>query len=194
MIIAVDIDMTILACDSLIYQIANDYFSGHCKPKLTYTSVNDVTITKDKLINKILKTHNYKTYRVLENSTEILKKWMIEKYKIVLLSTRSAKDGLRNALLKCIIKFDIVYDQIILECTNKALYCKENKVDVIVDNSPIVCRNCKKVGVPSICYMPNLKRSEKLKKECLLVATSWDEVEQEVKKINKNKKNRNVLL
>lgn len=185
--IAVDINMTILTCDSLIYKIANNYFPGHCKSTSTYTTVKDNNITREKLINKISKAHNYRCYRTLENSTEILSKWIKEGNHITLLSTGSANDEIKSCLLRCIKKFGICFSDIVLKCTNKAIYCNDNGIEIMIDNSPFICKKCKEKNITSICYIPNKKRADKLKKEGLLVATSWDEIERMVKKIITNK-------
>ena len=180
--IAVDIDKTLLDCNSILYKIANFLLpSQSSNAKLKYKKIEEKNKSRKSFLSRISKIHNHKFYYINENAKETIEEWYGKGYEIILLSSRPASRALANALLLCINKFDIHFSQVVAACNNKTSFCKENKIDVIVDNSLDICKKCSADGIKSIFYINNKKKAQRYRKETFSVASTWDEINNIVK-------------
>ena len=182
--IAIDIDQTLLECDSILYKIFNKFGSKQDKnKKLKYKDVEEEIISEQTLLNCISKIHNHNYYKIMEDASDIIKKWKAEGHEIILLSSRPSYKSLVNTLLLCVKKFDIKFDKITIGCNNKVLFCLEKKVDVLIDNCLDICKLCCEKGVNSIWYN---KEEENVWYRKVNNASSWKEIDCKVTEISKN--------
>ena len=186
--IAIDIDQTIFECDSFLYKIINFIMPGQSEfKKLKYKSIDEDDVSTERLINKISRIHNPKFYSINENANVVVNRLYNDNHEIILLSSRPASRALCNVLMACIKKYDIKFNQIIVECNNKSAFCKENGIDVIIDNSADTCDKCSKNGIFSICYIQDEEKAERYRSASFKVAKSWDEIETIFRKISLTK-------
>ena len=152
--IAVDIDKTLVDCKSLLYKIINAKLSNqNGTKKLKYFEVEDRNPNIKGIISRISRMYKEEYYTMCDNSNEMINKLYDEGHEIVLLSSRPKGKSLISALIKCVNIFDIKFSKIVVSCNNKIEYCKENNIDVLVDNSYITCLNANRRGIKTICYI-----------------------------------------
>ena len=73
-------------------------------------------------------------------------------------------------------KYDIEYDDIIFNCVDKVKICKENNIDLFVDDSPKHCLEVSKnLEIPVIGFLSDINKDEMIKNKISCVA-SWDEL------------------
>lgn len=189
--IAIDIDKTIFDCNSFLYQFVNTYLiSQSLTHKLKYKEIDlfDYDINSSRFLNKVSKIHNPYFYSVEEEAPEVIKKWVKEGHEIFLLSSRPASKSLVIVLLKCLKKYDIPFNKIIVSCNNKAVYCKENNIDILIDDSPYICRNAKKIGVDVILYNSNKNLDNRtIPFKDIICAKSWRDLDELIIKKKTNK-------
>ena len=186
--IAIDIDRTLLDCDSFLYKFVNDMFSNqNANRRLKYKNLVITGKHTEGVLKYISRICNHKHYTIMGNAGKIINKWYDNKYEIMLLSNRPGVKALDNTLINCINRFDIKFNKIITQCNNKVLFCKENNIDVLIDNCYSICENCIKNGVTAIWYN---KENFKCKNSNVINSNSWNEIDNEVKKILNNKKKR----
>ena len=85
------------------------------------------------------------------------------------------------------LRNNVRYDKVVLGCKNKAIYAKENDVDLMIDDYFATCQQLDKVGIRSILFRGSLKDDEGqyklLKPSNIAFATSWFDIVQNVDKI-----------
>lgn len=189
--IAIDIDKTIFDCNSFLYKFVNTYLINQDVTKdLRYKEIdlNDYDISCSKFINKISRIHNPCFYSVEENAPKTIQEWLKDGHEIILLSSRPASKSLVIVLLKCLKRFNVPFSKLIISCNNKAIYCKENNIDLLIDDSAYICQNAKKIGVSPILYENNKKLGNReYDVRGLEIAKSWDQLSDIVKKKKSNK-------
>ena len=170
--IAIDIDETIMDNASLIYKLANRLTLGGGKKKLGSKTISAESYESLEVgaISKISKLHNVRKWIEVDNCSEIIRDWFNQGVEILLLSSRPSVRNLNKVLLKWLELKSVPYSQIVLSCTNKAEFCKENDIEVLVDNSLQNCMAGKERGVYSVFF--NKRKSSKL----IDTADSWRKV------------------
>lgn len=76
--------------------------------------------------------------KVKENASEIIKKLKKEGNYIYIITSRK-KPHFKNpySLTKCFLeKNQIEYNELIVECEDKYTFCKENNIDIMIDDEP----------------------------------------------------------
>ena len=189
--IAIDIDKTIFDCNSFLYKFVNTYLINQDLEKdLKYKEINanDYDVDSSKFLNKVSRIHNPYFYNVEEGAPGTIKQWLNEGHEVILLSSRPSSKSLVIVLIKCLNKFEIQYSKLIISCNNKAVYCKENGVDILIDDSPYICQNAKKMGVTAILYENNKKLGNRYYDVSgLEIAKSWQQLSDIIKKKKTNK-------
>lgn len=190
--IAIDIDKTIFNCNSFLYKIINTYLINQDLNKELKYKVVDLNVSTyyiNNFMKKLSKMHNPDFYSVEENASKIMKKWMEEGNEIILLSSRPAAKSLVSTLLFCLKKYDVPFTQIVVSCNNKAIYCKKDNIDLLIDDSHFICLNAKKIGVESIWYIAKYKDNKDNipNVDGLKIASSWEELDKFIKEKIKNK-------
>lgn len=187
-----------LDIDDVIFQTSNEL-------KKIIISCNDEEITKHKLdimrgeaVNKkvgdFLKTNvipTIKAVKPMDDVVKFIKKIKKQSNKIILITARGDKffPGSEEITFNSLKKYDIEYDDIIFNCISKIDACKENNIDLFVDDSPKHCLEVSEnLGIPVIGFLSNINKEEMLKSKINFVA-SWDELYNIITKtINERKK------
>lgn len=183
--IAVDIDKTLVDCKSILYEIINSNLSDQDgTKKLKYFEVNDTNPNIKGIISRLSRMYKTKYYTMCENSAEIINNLYAEGHEIIILSSRPKGKSLVSALIKCINHFDIKFTKMVISCNNKSLYCKNNNIDLLIDNSYVTCLSTSSRGTNAICYTKIKSKSQK-EDENLFVCHSWQEIDKKVKELSK---------
>lgn len=190
--IAIDIDKTIIDCDSFLYKILNIcQFKQSSNNKLRYKVIDNKIIYEENIIRKINKMFNSEYYYVIDDVVQVINELQANGDEIILLSRRPRIKPLINILLICLYKYNINFSKIIIGCNNKAKYCSNNKVELLIDDSYDACINASKEGVNVIVYSKsyefnNYKRNSS---NNFKVAHNWKEIDKYIKEL-KNQNNK----
>ena len=157
--IAVDVDHTLINCSSsYLYQVCKLFPGGSASPnkELKYSVIKDESDDKcgllSKLIHRFTKMGKFSNYTVLEDSTDAVNVWFERGVKVYLLSSRPNFASLNAILRQIFSKSNLMYSGMILNCNNKAEFCKRFDIDCLIDDSPSNCLNAMVNGIKSICY------------------------------------------
>ena len=137
---------------------------------------------KEKYLEKILRETSVKENAVLY--LNLLKK---DNNEIYLISSRNEKElkNIFEVTIDWLKKNKIPYDELILNCNNKAKACFEKKIDCFIDDNYKICShlyNC--VDIPVYMFSTNynnFKYDEDIK-----TVKSWDEIYSYIKNIKIN--------
>ena len=135
----------------------------------------------NKKVGEFLKENVVPTIKIakpMENVAQVIKKIRMESNKIFLITARGDKrfPGSEEITKNLLKKYDIEYDAIIFNSVDKVEICKENNIQLFVDDSPNNCLEVKeKLGIPVIGFYSEINREEMLKNHINCV-DSWDEL------------------
>ena len=181
--IAIDLDKTLIDCDSFIYWIANKYFSDAISEKeLHYCFVEENYVGNNGLISKLLarfsKMANSNSYKQIKNSISVVNSWYEKGIKIYILSSRPNFASLNLALKQFFVKSNLKYNGMVVNCNNKSKFCEKFDIDLLIDNSPLICLDANIRGIRSIC-LNNKINTDKFKN--IIFADSWNSIDNIVK-------------
>lgn len=184
--IAIDLDKTLIDCDSFIYWIANKYFSDAVsKKELHYYFVEGNYIGNNGLISKLLarfsKMADTNSYKQIENAISVVNSWYEKGIKIYILSSRPNFASLNLALKQFFAKSKLKYDGIVVNCNNKAKFCEKFNIDLLIDNSPLICLDASICGIQSVCFN---KKINTPKFKDVIFADSWNNIDNIVRTEN----------
>ena len=114
----------------------------------------------------------------MENVSEITKKIRQQSNKIILITARGdiRFPGSEEITLDRLKKYDIEYDDIIFNSYDKVKICKDNNIDLFVDDSPTHCLSVSEnLGIPVIGFLSDINKEEMAQKKIRCV-DSWDEL------------------
>ncbi len=192
--IAIDLDKTLIDCDSTIYQLSNKYFAdifATSNKKLKYSIIKDEFDDKDgiisKIINKFTRMGNISSYIVQKNAVELINEWYNEGIKIYFLSCRPNFASLNMVLRKFFDESNIHYNSLVVNCNNKAKFCKRFDIDLLIDNSPSVCLDVESNDINAICLNDKLTNKKRFSE--LSFARDWLEIREVVNSMRFNKNN-----
>lgn len=119
---------------------------------------------------------------IKENAKEIIEKLKNEGNEIYIITARSQPKFKNpyNLTKDFLDKNNIVYDKIVVNCEDKYTYCKENGIEIMIDDEP---RNINSISeiIPVIAF-EEIHNEECVGKNIIKVNT-WNEVYEEYKKI-----------
>lgn len=192
MIIAIDIDKTIVDCRSMVYQVASKLEKALPKmpKKPKFLSKEDIC----KYRNLFGRIGDPKYYDPVENCIDVINDFSKEGNTVVLLSSRPNMRTFNNVILTWLEEHKLNYNFVVVNCANKAKFCEENKVNLLIDDSVKHCLKANKVGIPTILFDPKDKYDSELRLEMtnlfLKAQKSLDEIVYEKdnyhRKINKD--------
>ena len=78
-------------------------------------------------------------------------------------------------------KFNIPYDSLNLDIRDKLTYCKDNKIDLLIEDSYETCRELTDYGIKSI--LMTTKMNSNIKNEDIIRVSNWNEIYEEIRKI-----------
>ena len=117
-------------------------------------------------------------FEIVENADKYIKALKENGHNIYIISGRNNGEY-KNPLemtIKWLEKNNIVYDELILtdafKHNEKAKICKEKQIDIMIDDSLNVCKECSNIGVKSLLFDSKYNREVQRYKR----VTSWKEI------------------
>lgn len=193
--IAIDIDGTLIDCDNFLYRISNKYLSSptaKSNKKLRYSIIENENDDKDGLISNIIDRFTnmgkVSSYIGKEDSVSLVNAWHESGIIIYLLSSRPNFASLNRALREFFNKSNLQYSCMVVHCNNKAKFCNQFHIDLLIDNSPAICKSVEDEGTDTICL--NSDANKKKKFQDLRFANDWRQIADIVSdiKLEKDKK------
>ena len=187
MIIGLDIDDVIFNTSGYIEKILK---------KANDTELNNIKLDIMRGDFKIPKVKEFLTKylplaidnaEIMEGSSETIKKLRQQGHKIILITARGNKSfpSTEEKNEQALARNNILYDKIIYNCNGKVESCRENKVDVFIDDSP---KNCievsKELMIPVIGFETQIT-GEELHKNNINCVKNWAELEKALINISK---------
>jgi len=119
---------------------------------------------------------------VKENAREIIEKIKNEGNEIYIITARSEPTIIDpyNITKDFLDKNNIVYDKIIVNCKDKYTYCKENDIEIMIDDEPQNINAISKI-MPVIAFKET--HNEDSEGENIIKVNTWKEVYEEYRKI-----------
>lgn len=176
MTIGIDIDDTIT--DS--YEVVRDFI-------LTYSDDDEIKQNIEGIIRGTYVSEGTKTFykknskiignmiNVKENAKEYIDKLHNDGYKIIIITARN-NDYYDDAYAFCeeyLNSYGIYYDKLIVDQPYKIKACKDNNIDIMVDDAIDTIEDCDKNGIKGILFNSqiNLKKETNSKR-----VSSWEEL------------------
>lgn len=101
--------------------------------------------------------------KVKENASDIIKKLIQNGHEIFLVTARGEKrkifKGAEKLTLEYLKSNDIPYSKILFNCIDKATICKENGIDLLIDDSIKHCEEVRKQNIKSILFTSVVNKS-----------------------------------
>ena len=183
----IDLDRVIFNCKSIPYTIGNRFFTlRSLKTKLKYYQVSpEIAINyKNKL--SFLRFCNKNHLKPVTDSIKYLKNWHTLGIEIHFVSCRPKLKSFQKAIVDWLTEQNIHFDSLVFSCSNKAKYCYENKMDVIIDDTITNCINSLLLGIHSIWFTDAKNLDKTPSSEPFYVAKCWSSINDIV--INLNQK------
>ncbi len=197
--IGIDIDDTIANTYDILFNYAQNYtineigkeikdINRNCKTHMYVQSFHNWNIDEeknffDKYYEKMVKKIQPKIYSVeniekLKESGDniylITARWLSDKFNV----EKETKDWLE--------KYNIKYDKLILNASNKVLVAKENNIDIFIDDSIKNCTEMSKVGIKT--YIMDSIINKDFTSENIERVYSWPHLYQKIENLKKIKK------
>ena len=102
-----------------------------------------------------------KEAKVKENASEVVREWLNENNEIFIITSRGEErfKGSEQLTLQYLKSNEINYTQIIFNSFDKAKICKENNIDVMIDDSVRYCIEIEKENIKSILFTSIVNKS-----------------------------------
>ncbi len=174
--IAIDLDGTILNCDSFVFKLAS-LFAGRQKIRHDFSHAKISPEVRDIKPFHMFKFLDADEYYVIENSAKYINTWRKNGAEVCILSSRPNWRVLR-ALTQTSLK-NIGLDDVsslVIACNDKASYCLQNSVDILIDDSPSICKNASTLGINSLHYGKNSTYMQTRENDFL----SWKDIDRVV--------------
>jgi len=188
--IMIDIDRVIFDCPSVLASLGNLIFRDTNEGrKLSYKEISaDTTMDYFNLMffSKLSHKENFKE---VENSIDIIKKWQSQGHEIEFVSSRPNIKSFYKPIIAWLKEKGVNFSNIKIACTNKAIYCKLNHFDVMIDDSLKNCENSSRLGVHSIWLKTkyNKNTNPDTIPQSVLHANSWSNIDNYIQSLQKTK-------
>lgn len=121
---------------------------------------------------------------MLPNANKIIQKLKEEGNEIHFITARLM--NIRNCDTETITKnslnkFNIPYDSLNLHIRDKLAYCKDNEIDLLIEDSYETCRELTDYGIKSI--LMTTKMNSTIEDEDIVRVSNWNEIYEEIRKI-----------
>jgi uncharacterized HAD superfamily protein len=177
--IGIDIDDVITATSSSIMKfLENHRYKDNVLNEIYLVMHGDPTSEETLKFFKENLNELYNNLELNSHAQEIITKLKEEGNTIILITGR----GERNEAYKGVIditydyleKNKIPYDKIYFEAVDKTGICKEERIDILIDDSIQNCTEFKKIGGKAILF--NSKLNSKFNSSEIIRASDWNEV------------------
>ena len=124
-----------------------------------------------------------KIAKPMKNAAEVIRSLRRQSNKVVLITARGNErfPGSEEITKYLLDEYGIEYDEIIYNCNDKAKVCKEQRVQLFVDDSPKHCLDVKQeLEIPVIVFESDINKEEMLKRQIGCVK-SWIELSERIK-------------
>lgn len=117
----------------------------------------------------------------LPNASEIINRLKQEGNKIIFITARLT--NIKNCETEKITKetfrkYNIPYDKLIMNVDDKLKFCKENDVEVFIEDSYETCKNLQENGIKA--YLMTTKMNRNIVDDKIERVSSWDEVYEKI--------------
>ncbi len=125
-----------------------------------------------------------------EGVLEFISKLHLEGYEIYIITARDSEfhDNPYKQSEQWLKKNNIYYDKLIVNARNKGKVCKEEKVDLFIDDNINNCLDVKKYGIKAISLNTNNCYEDKIP-----IFDNWTDIYNYIKRVKENKKYDYVL-
>ena len=198
--IAIDLDKTLFNCKSVIYEImaVADRLMPvrNTKPKIFTKEDKDYLPSKyRKLFGKI---GDPELYEEIDGSVEMVNKLAAKGHTVCFLSSRPNMRTMNHVVLNWLEKHKVNYDFVVVNCSDKAKFCEQHGISVLIDDSMKNCKHANEAGINSILLDTkqkyDLTKEKYARRKGFYSAKSWEEVGQTIKKIEKEEKSSTAEL
>lgn len=175
--IGIDIDDTITNTYQTLLTIIAMKYGVNYKELINENLSYDEVSNKFDNFNKNIKDLFYimaKSVTLKENVKEIITMLKNEGHKIILITARNYDeyDNPYEITLDYLNKKDIPFDELHINILEKGVFCKENNIDLFIDDNVNHCNKVKEQGVKTIQFDTDF--SDKVKD--VLHVTNWNQI------------------
>lgn len=109
-------------------------------------------------------------------AVEVLNMLKKEGHELVVISTRGTEyEEMVTVVQNMINNHDLHFDKIYWKLSNKIETCKNEKVDIMIDDNPTICENLSKEGIKTL-YFRNIYGDKLKENEFLEEVHDWGEI------------------
>ena len=193
--IMVDLDRVVFDCSSLVFTLAHIIDKKSSKTNtLKYVEVNSEEAMRYPSALSFFKIFNDKSFTEIKGASKTLRNWHKQGFDILFVSSRPNIGALKRATVRWLNKREISYSKLIFSCNNKAEYCKQNNIDVMIDDNYKNCVNTTERGIPAIWLMNKHNEYDlTFSVGRLHLARNWRDIDNFVQAINVRKKNNSFI-
>lgn len=125
----------------------------------------------------------FRDAKVKENASKVIKELIDRGDEIYLITARGEQNfkGSEELTFKYLKENDIPYNKIIFNSYDKAKLCKDNRIDVMIDDSIKHCENVAKENIRSIVFTSVVNEKEQT---TVTRVNNWIELKKEIDKLN----------
>ncbi len=158
--IGIDIDDTLVDTRSMLKKYWKEYYLNNPNKEYNEKIPNNInTGWEEKYINKFWDLYRFKlAYPPFkENAKEILHKLKKENYSLCIITSRQKEKypNLENNLKEWFQKNDIPVDYIHTDVLEKGLFCKNNQIDILIDDTITHINNANQHKIKTILFNNN---------------------------------------
>lgn len=191
--IGIDIDGVLTDMEQFILDYGTKFCSDNKKGKLvnskTYYEVNMFSWNesiRDEFWKEYLELYA-KAEKVRPFSAEVISKLKSEGNDIYIITARCDEEflkGMEEIVKIWLAQNNIKYDKLIFSGEEKVSICKENKIDIMIEDSPKNIEDISKI-IPVICF--NALYNMSIKGKNIIRCYSWYDIYEKIKNgVNKN--------
>lgn len=127
-----------------------------------------------------------KETKVKENASEVIRRLIDNGDEIIFITSRGEQKykGSEAITIACLESNQIKYTKIIFNAYDKARICKENNIDLMIDDSVKYCEEIKKQNIDSIVFTSIVNKDIKTN---IKRVNNWLELEKLIIKMRENK-------
>lgn len=117
----------------------------------------------------------------LPNASEIINKLKQEENEIIFITARLTNIKnceTENITKETFRKYNIPYDKLIMNVDDKLKFCKENDVEVFIEDSYETCKSLQENGIKA--YLMTTKMNRNIVDDKIERVSSWDEVYEKI--------------